>query len=293
MLHKIQEKKLRLMIKYVYSNIPYYHELFKSLNIKPIDIKILDDLQKIPILTKSEIQNNFRKLLPNNFDSNQNYFRRTSGSTGKALTIYLDEKTYVSVGSRQLRAYFECGLKARDKISNFSAPNHFRNTKKWYNYMNFLKQENYSVFEPIDNHISKLMKYQPDVIQSYPSILYLLAQKLEERGINGINPRLIFTTSEMLTKKIRNTINSSFNTELFDQYGSVEFGTFAWECPEHNGYHIDSEDTVVEFLNQEKNVAPGEQGEIVVTSLSNYVMPLIRYSLGDFGVPGDERSFFS
>jgi phenylacetate-CoA ligase len=100
---------------------------------------------------------------------------------------------------------------------------------------------------------------------------------------------LIFTTSEMLTKKFRNTIDSAFNTHLFDQYGSVEFGTFAWECPEHNGYHIDAEDIVVEFLNKDQNVAFGEQGEIVVTSLSNYVMPLIRYSLGDIGIPSDER----
>ena len=288
-LHKIQEKKVHQIVKYAYSNIPYYHELFKSLDIKPVDIKILDDLRKIPVLTKSEIQNNFAKFLPNNFDHKRYHFRRTSGSTGKPLTIYLDEKTYVSVGSRQLRAYFECGLKPRDKICNFSAPNHFKNNKKWYNYINFMRQENYSIFEPIHNHIDKLLKYCPDVIQSYPSILYLMAQELKERKIDEINPRLIFTTSELLTKKFRNTINSAFNTHLFDQYGSVEFGTFAWECSEHNGYHIDTEDVVVEFLkNQEQSVAPGEEGEIVVTSLSNYVMPLIRYSLGDIGVPSDE-----
>lgn len=127
------------------------------------------------------------------------------------------------------------------------------------------------------------------MIRSYPSILWLLAETVQDRKIKGIHPRLIFSTSELLSEQVREIINSSFNVELFDFYGSVEFGNFAWECQEHAGYHIDSESVVVEFLKNGEMVSPGVKGQIVVTGLFNYVMPLIRYYLGDIGTPSDEK----
>jgi len=63
----------------------------------------------------------------------------------------------------------------------------------------------------------------------------------------------------------------------------MEFGTFAWECQEHNGYHMDIESLVVEFVKNGENASPEEKGDIVVTGLFNFTMPLIRYAIGDAG----------
>ena len=288
-LQKLQEKKLRNIIKHCYKHVKYYNQLFKSLNLHPADIKNIEDLNKIPILTKSKIQNSPEKLISNNLLLKDCYFTRTSGSTGIPLKIIIDENTHTCIGSRQLRYYSACGVKPRDTISTFSAPHHFNKSKSWINLLGFFKKQNYSVFDPIDNHIKQLLLRNPDVIQAYPSILSLIAQRIEETLIHKINPRLIITTSESMSQALRKKINSAFQSEIFDQYGSTEFGTFAWECSEHNGYHIDIEDCIVEFLNNGEAVSPGENGEIVVTSLSNYAMPLIRYSLGDIGTPSNEK----
>ena len=66
-------------------------------------------------------------------------------------------------------------------------------------------------------------------------------------------------------------------------------GRTAWECPAHSGYHIDVEAVIMEFIRDEKPVSSGERGEIVYTTLYNYAMPLIRYAVGDIGIPSDEK----
>ena len=63
----------------------------------------------------------------------------------------------------------------------------------------------------------------------------------------------------------------------------MEFGTFAWECQEHNGYHMDIESLCVEFIKDGEKVSPEEKADIIVTGLFNFTMPLIRYKIGDSG----------
>jgi phenylacetate-CoA ligase len=88
---------------------------------------------------------------------------------------------------------------------------------------------------------------------------------------------------------MRSYIDSVFTVEMYDQFGCVEMGRTAWECPEHSGYHIDMESIVMEFIKENEQVASGERGEIVYTNLYNYAMPLIRYRIGDIGTPTDEK----
>ena len=281
-LKKIQEKKLRTIIKYAYYNVQYYHDLFKSLNLTPSDIKNVNDLNQIPILTKSQIQNKSQKIIACNIDKNSCTSNTTSGSSGKPLTLLFDKNAMSNIGSRHIRNYFESGGHLRDKIVTFTNPNRFAHMK-WFNHLGFLSKKYLSVFDRIENNISKLLEYSPDVIESYPSVLLLIVNTIQDKNIEGLNPRLILSTAELLSQNVRKKINSTFNIELFDQYGSAEFGTFAWECQEHNGYHMDIESVVVEFLKNGENTSPGEKGEIVVTGLFNFAMPLIRYSLGDVG----------
>ena len=76
---------------------------------------------------------------------------------------------------------------------------------------------------------------------------------------------------------------------MYDQFGSVEMGRTAWECPEHTGYHIDMEAVVMEFIKDGEQVSTGERGEIVYTNLYNYAMPFIRYKIEDIGIPTQEK----
>jgi phenylacetate-CoA ligase len=93
-------------------------------------------------------------------------------------------------------------------------------------------------------------------------------------------------------------VEDYFGRPFYDQYATVEFDRIAWQCQEKHEYHIDADSIIVEFVDQHgEEVAPGEDGEIVCTSLFNHAMPFIRYALEDVGVPSDrtdcncDRSF--
>lgn len=287
-LRNIQQKKVQAIIKYAYHNVEYYHNLFKSLNLSPNEIKTIDDLNKIPILTKSKIQNESQKIIAYTKDRNQCISSTTSGSSGKPLTIFFDKNAINNIKSRYLRQYFESGGHPRYKIVHFTNPNRF-GQKRLVQNLGFLSKKHLSVLDKTSNQIRNLLEVSPDVIEGYPSILWLIANAIDDNNITGINPKLVFSSAELLLQNVRKKINSTFNVEMFDQYGAAEFGTFAWECPEHNGYHMDIESVVVEFVRDGEPVSPEEKGEIVVTGLFNSAMPLIRYSIGDIGSCSLER----
>jgi phenylacetate-CoA ligase len=94
----------------------------------------------------------------------------------------------------------------------------------------------------------------------------------------------------VVTSHCRGVARKKFNVELYETYGSVEFGSIAFECTEHFALHILTDNVYIEVLDENgEHVSPGERGEIVVTGLHNHMMPLIRYRIGDLGVLTDER----
>ncbi len=104
---------------------------------------------------------------------------------------------------------------------------------------------------------------------------------------SGIHPRLIFSQGMNLSQDCRARLKSAFGIDVFDTYGSREFGRLAFECKERSGLHMITDSYVIEFLKDGVPVSYGEPGQVVVTALYNFSMPLIRYQLGDIAVPTD------
>ena len=284
---KIQIKRLRTIIKHAYENVRFYHEKFKSIGIKPKDIKTPEDLIKIPILTKEEA----RKGFPNEIVAKGTNLRKClkgepSGSTGLPLHFIQDNSARDFIIASDLRRFLECGVRFYDKQVKICSPRTL--PPSWFESLG-LRVRFISYFDRVEDQIPMLMKIRPDFIFGRTSYLFLMAKAIKERGIREIRPRLTFTTAELLSKTVRKFINSVFETKIFDLYGCGEFGTIAWECKEHAGYHMDIDGVVVEFVKDGEAAAPGERGEIVCTGLHNYAMPLIRYKVGDVGVPSDEQ----
>jgi len=288
-LAKIQEKKLRAIVKHAHQNVPFYRELYDSVGIKPEDIESTEDLRKIPIITKKDVQKNYPdKMIANGVDINRCGIGRTSGSTGIALEICSGLRTIEYSQALLGYAFFESGLKLTDKLVNLTHP-HYKIINTWFRKLGILRKENVSLHQSPEVIIEALKKAKPDVIYSYPSILFLLAKEIEDKGISGIRPRMIITNGETLTDYVKKKIGDAFYTEVYDTYGTAEFMRLAFECQERSGYHIITDCAVVEFIKDGKNVDAGEPGEIVVTGLYNYEMPLIRYNLDDIGTSMKEK----
>lgn len=277
-LKEIQLKKLRHMINYAYNNVPFYRDLFNRENIRPDNIKSLDDLQKIPIITKKDISTNYDNIIANNVNKEKCRVVSTTGSTGMPLKIWSDKNAQLYSSAVVYFAFFEAGLRLKDKIVELTGTlEDCRGT--------LIEKNMISTFDPPHKTINLLKKYHPDVLYSFPSIFKTLSNSLTEEL--KVSPRLIFTHGETLTDSCRETISSAFGANVYNTYGSTEFNRLAFECSEHSGLHMITDCAIIEIIKDGKNVGPGEEGEIVVTGLYNYAMPIIRYRLGDIGILAD------
>jgi phenylacetate-CoA ligase len=286
---KIQERRLRRTIQHAYSNVPFYNKLFNSVKVHPSDIKTANDLKKLPIISKKDIQENYPKnILLKNTQPSDFHVASTSGSTGLPLKVCISEDNLGYRSAVNIFIWFEFGLKLFDKIVTIRDDSYNREPSK-LNKLGILKKKNISIFDVHDEMLNELIKAKPDVIYTFPSILCLLKEKVRENYNGSLNPKLIFTTGESLSPSLREDLSKTYNTEIFNIYSTIEFGHLGFECSEHNGYHIITDTAVIEFLKNGEEAKPGDKGEVVVTGLHNDAMPFIRYKLGDIAILSENK----
>jgi len=118
----------------------------------------------------------------------------------------------------------------------------------------------------------------------------MLAKEAKRRDLKTIKPHLLFGNAEYIDIESRKFIQEVFGAPYCDQFGCAEMDRTAWQCLERDGYHMDVDSVITEFLDQNgQMVNPGEEGEVTYTSLFNFSMPFIRYAIGDIGVPSDDK----
>jgi phenylacetate-CoA ligase len=134
-------------------------------------------------------------------------------------------------------------------------------------------------FEDIKRY---LLKFKPDIMAIYPSYAIDLGNYLSRSDIKNIGLEAISLNSEMILPHDRAEIERKFNCPAFDEYSSVEMGFIASMCRMKKN-HVFTDNVVMEILDNDGHpTLPGERGEIVLTSLTNYAMPFIRYRIGDY-----------
>ena len=284
---KLQEKKMRSVINYAYNESKFYHDIFKEYNLTPNDIKTVSDLNKLPIINKNAVKSNLSDVIT---VQNKNSLRqlRTSGSTGSPFYIYINTVEDYTRKAIHLRANANLGQKIRDRWYSITAPHHYGELTNLQKLLNIYCSRPISVFLDTAEQVRQLYEVKPDILEGYATSLYLFAKKVDEIGNPGIFPRYFISSSEILYRNYRNFIEDIFQVPVYDQYACVEFGRVAWECGKRVGYHIDADNIIIQFLDNEgEEVSPGETGRIICTSLFNYSMPFIRYSIGDLGSPAD------
>jgi phenylacetate-CoA ligase len=293
-IQKLQFKRLKKIMIHANENVPYYHKMFKKINFNPNFLSNLDDLNKLPIITKDVIQNNFDEMYARNFSKENLISSSTGGSTGIPLKFFIDKRWGATNMATAYRSWGWAGYKPGDKMAYiWSARQDLNNSKfsdKMRNY--FLKIKKLDAFnmneEKMMEYVKILSKFRPKIINSYSSAMYIFSEFLNKIGNSDINPKAILTTADMLYYYKRKSIQKTFICDVFDYYSGRETSLQAAECSEHNGYHLSIENAIVEFIKGSEHVSSGETGKIIITDLWNYAMPLIRYEIGDLGVPSDE-----
>lgn len=286
---ELQLSGLKAIVKHAYKNVPFYRKRFREFGIKPSDIKTLRDIKKLPTITREELIKNYPQIVAGNYKkyylTKRYTLRTTSGSSGESLSMMFDGRAYDYLEAVYARALFNQGYNPLYRLPYYWYEP-FK--KKLINHLGLMRKVYISNKLSEEEQIKILAKLKPKFICYFPSTLYSISRNIENKYLKKIQPKAIFTHAEILSKGMRKQIENTFSTEVFDSYGSAEFDRMAWECKEHN-YHTDEDSMIVEFLRGNEDVSPNEQGDVVVTGLVNYMVPLVRYRIGDKGVPLDNN----
>lgn len=285
-----QNRNLRKTVKYAYDYVPFYHQKLKERGLEPSDIRNLKDLRKLPVVRKDEIKQSLDRIISREFDMSNLHAHSTSGSTGHPLHVFISNREDDYRKAKHMTANIICGQKPRDRYVTIASPSHFGEVPRLLRVIGFYDRAFVSVFDSVDTQISALEKIDPDVLSGYSSSLLLLAKEVEKRGVETIRPRFVLGGAELIDEYSRHYIEEVLGAPFYDQYAIVELDRIAWQCTARLQYHIDADSIITEFLDdQGEEVAAGEKGEIVCTSLFNRAMPFIRYHVGDIGIPSDDE----
>lgn len=287
--------RLNELLIHARNNSTYYGKQLRHLD---LPLKSLEDVSRIPILSKADIQGNFEALQCSNIPRKRFELSRTGGSTGEPTYYYWDRRGMDWNRASVYRSAEWAGVALGERTIQMSG-SHFdySQAQKTFNRIVYLLQRyrDYPVAflteELMDRYLEGISRWQPTSIWGYASGIHSFARHIQKHHPNASFPYLkaLITSSETLHPQQRETINSVFGAgKVHDNYGSREMYMGA-ECRAHNGYHLHAEVLLLEVVDKNNQPCPpGEVGRIVITDLANHVFPFIRYEIGDVGAMAED-----
>ncbi|MDM8519984.1 hypothetical protein QUF64_08055 [Anaerolineales bacterium HSG6] len=287
----LQQQHLQRLLDYVNIHVPYYRDLFKKIGFHPQDYaKNPDNFQKIPLLTKQTIRQNRSLLLTSEAARLKTLSEKVTGGTTGEPTIFLQDKMYRDYNNAldyYMASWSGWQLGQPQFWILARMPVHTGLDNKLYQTKNWLARRFESdaflmTDESINRFVAQMEAHPGGFMQCYVSVGYKIAQFLEKSRYKS-NLRAVYLTSEPLFDYQRKFMEQVYACPIFEWYGSNETGDVACECPEHNGLHVITRNSLVEVLKDGQPVPDGEEGDLVITCLTNFAMPLIRYKIEDLG----------
>jgi phenylacetate-CoA ligase len=291
---RFRDSRLRKIVAHAYQNVPFYRSLFDAHGIRPGDIRGTNDLGRIPITTRSDIQHaSLADRIAAGVDPKSLLEFRTTGSTGQCLVVsrkWREQKLLSLFAVRAMRSY---GLRVRDVIGvpRVRVPTHPRDNQIPRRIADSLGLYRRIIVDPRSgvDQVKTLYDLGSEVIQGWPTVLAEIAPRWkslrESRGMRK-PVRFVLTGGEMLTAAAHDNITRGFDAPVYDLYGAHETSLVAWQCADSGEYHLSDETICAEVIRDGRIAEPGGTGEMVVTMLHSFAMPFIRYKLGDMVVQG-------
>jgi phenylacetate-CoA ligase len=287
-----QWRRLKRVLRHAYDNTEYYSEKMKALGLTPDDVQSWNDLQSLPFLTKDDIRSNRERMVARNIPKSKLVPKKTSGSTGVSLEFYWDEESRQWKRACTIRHDRWTGWDLGEKVGAvWGNPSY---AKSWRGRLRNLLLERWSCLdtlemdeEDITNFYYQIKKKRPTLLFGHTHSLYLVARFLNSKGLADIRPKGIVSTAMVLHDHEREEIEKAFGCKVTNRYGCEEVSLIASECEQHHGLHINMDTLIVEMIREDEPVSAGQPGAVVVTDLTNYGMPFIRYQIGDVGIASD------
>ncbi len=287
-LKELQLQRLQAVVKRAYEKVPYYHKRFTDLKIEPEDIEILEDIEKLPFTSKTDLRDAypFGMFAVDTEDIVE--VHTTSGTTGKPTVSGYTEADLDLWGEVMARALTMTGMKKNDKVQNSYGYGLFTGGMG----VHYGGQKIGATVIPISagnttRQLEIMQDFGTTVLTCTPSYGLYLAEVAEKEGIDSSKLKLKAGCfgAEMWTEEMRDKLEERLNISAQNIYGLTEVigPGVAMECPEKNGLHIFEDHFYPEIINPKtlKQLPEGETGELVLTTLTREGMPVIRFRTKD------------
>ena len=289
-IQEIQKQKLKSLLQHAADHVPYYQELFRSQGIKPADIRSFRDFARIPVLTKATIHERGNEIRAENMKPHEVRPNASGGSTGKPVQFYQDARYWDYAIASQWFVESWWGIRPGDPTASIWGTDRDLPSLHWKERLSgsICQVRICNAFgltkDRLEEFAEELNAWQPRFIIGYASALSLFARFVMERPYLSIRPHAVKSTAEVLTDEERTTIEQAFRCPVYNFYGSREVNNLAAECPAHQGLHVNALTRYIEVVDETgKPLGPLQPGRILVTDLTNYAMPFIRYEIEDIG----------
>ena len=291
----LQDERLVATVKRVYENVEYYRKKMDEKGVTPDDIKSIDDLYKLPMLTKDDLRDAYPYGLLATDLKNCVRIHSTSGTTGKRVVAFYTQNDLNVWDECCARALTAAGADENDVV------------QVCYGYGLFTgglglhggSQKIGSLTLPMssgntDRQIQFMEDFQSTVLCCTPSYASYIGECIEEKGLKDkINLKAGIFGAEAWTEEMRQDIQNKLGLKAYDIYGLTEIigPGVAFECSAQEGMHINEDHFIAEIINPEtEEVLPyGEKGELVFTCISKEAFPLLRYRTRDICVLTKEK----
>lgn len=307
---ELQKQRLDALVAYARENSPFYREFYQGLEINP-------SIESLPAITKSILMENFNNWLTDpelnlkkvdafledydnigKFLDNKCIVSKTSGSTGTPCKILSDKKTWNVMNAIHYTRTFsvldllKLGVKGAKFfiISNkeFSSNYNSYQEQVFMNIFNKYRCKAVNVDTPTPVIVAELNRFKPSILSVYPTSLQLLIPHIKSGNLK-INPDIIVLGGETCSPGLMKEIKANFKSKILDTYGCTEVNMITSQCSEGN-MHINIDWVILEPVDRDNNPVPNGvlSDKVLVTNLSNFLQPIIKYEVTDRVIIFDE-----
>lgn len=287
---ELQFARLREVLAAAHEHTPYWRELIDAAGIRPAEVRTIDDLRAMPLLTKDTIRARKDDMVWRD-EGKRLALVHTSGSTNEALAFYTNSNREAHINAARMRGHEWIGVRRGEKEMYFwGSPIELSKQDKIKRFRDWLINDGLTNGfeirpESVPEYFEYWKRWRPKCIFGYPCSFSLMAAFARQQGIDltrlkrhGL--KVISTTSEMLTDVDRELIETAFGVPVFDSFGLREGGLVGHEC-DRGVMHTMDEQVLLETIDPDTLEPTDGEGELVLTNIVSKVMPVIRYRTGD------------
>lgn len=295
-----QARHVQHMVAYAYRYVPYYRETMARLGLTPDDFRTADDLGKLPVLERAQLQRDPLYFVSTAQPLSRYLHLRSSGSSGAPISVYWDaagiflaravtERSRVLIARAVGKgvAYRETMISnpsgSSHRIMEFSLAHSFSLPR-----VALLRQRLLLRDSPADN-LARLNEFAPDVIDSYSSYLETLFAHIEATGAPFHRPKVLIYGFDNLSPMARHMIEGKFGIPMFGIYRAIEAYPIGFECEAQRGYHLNIDLYPLRIVDGNgETLPPGKSGDVLLSNLANHGTVLLNYRLGDLATLAPE-----